>query len=315
MDLESHGAPDPSSRSEKRSTPRGGDASALSCGDGPLGRRPLITATLLAPRGRCPPRRLEPRHQGQRRPIRRGVGTVRGRRAGVRAVPRAHGPAVASGVADAGLLVDHPLRVLVGPRSCLRHRRLWLAYPLAHGGGALLAGLGGALFLDDELGALAWVGVAVVAIGLASTVRPTTSRAALGWAGLTAVTISAYTLIDAVGSRRSSGLAYGFTLFITAGAAMTVVGVVSGRGPAFVAALPARGGDSFSPERPRPRVRARAGGCPAGAGRLRRHLPRVLRRSRPLSRAGGCCTSAWRGARVVSAVVVVCGMALLIAGR
>lgn len=191
-----------------------------------------------------------------------------------------------------------------------------LAYPLARGGGALLAGLGGALFLDDELGALAWVGVAVVAIGLASTVRPTTSRVALGWAGLTAVTIGAYTLIDAVGSRRSSsGLAYGFTLFITAGAAMTVVGVVSGRGPAFVAALP-RSWWRFV--------------LTGAASNLAYALVLVAVRRAPVGyvatlRESSVVLGALAGwwllherlarARVVSAMVVVCGMALLIAGR
>ncbi len=190
-----------------------------------------------------------------------------------------------------------------------------LAYPLARGGGALLAGFGGALFLDDELGALAWVGVAVVAIGLASTVRPTTSRVALGWAGLTAVTISAYTLIDAVGSRRSSGLAYGFTLFITAGAAMTVVGVVSGRGPAFLAALP-RSWWRFV--------------LTGAASNLAYALVLVAVRRAPVGyvatlRESSVVLGALAGwwllherlarARVISAVVVVCGMGLLIAGR
>src|SRR4029079_13996385 len=41
-----------------------------------------------------------------------------------------------------------------------------LAYPLARGAGAVLAGIGGSLLLDDPLGALGFAGMMVVAAGL-----------------------------------------------------------------------------------------------------------------------------------------------------
>src|SRR5690349_3285205 len=50
-----------------------------------------------------------------------------------------------------------------------------LAYPLARGGGALVAALGGLLLLDDHLSVLGWLAILVVTGGLVSFVRPDTS--------------------------------------------------------------------------------------------------------------------------------------------
>src|SRR4249919_78802 len=47
-----------------------------------------------------------------------------------------------------------------------------LVYPLARGGGALVAALGGAILLADHLPPLAWVAVVVVGVGLASLAAP-----------------------------------------------------------------------------------------------------------------------------------------------
>ena len=115
---------------------------------------------------------------------------------------------------------------------------LSLAYPLARGGGALLAGLGGAAILGDSLGGLAWAGVAIVTLGLASTARPLSSRATLGWAGITAITIGAYTIVDTAGSRHANGTTYGLALFFTVALAFSAVAIARGRGPDFVRALP-----------------------------------------------------------------------------
>jgi drug/metabolite transporter (DMT)-like permease len=110
------------------------------------------------------------------------------------------------------------------------HADFSLAYPLARGGGALLAAIGGVLFLADSLSALAWLAIAVVVGGLASLVRPHVARIALLWAGLTAATIGVYTTLDAAGARRSSGLGYGIAIVLGAGLALSVTLVVSGRG-------------------------------------------------------------------------------------
>ncbi|HEX7521882.1 MAG TPA: EamA family transporter [Acidimicrobiia bacterium] len=114
------------------------------------------------------------------------------------------------------------------------HGDFSLAYPLARGGGALLAALGGVLFLGDVLPALAWLAIAVVVGGLASFVRPSVSRAALLWAGLTAATIGTYTTIDSEGARRSSGLGYGIAIVGGAALALTAAGVARGRSAALL---------------------------------------------------------------------------------
>ena len=118
-----------------------------------------------------------------------------------------------------------------------RHGDFSFAYPLSRGGGALLAAIGGVLFLADTLSALAWLAIAVVVGGLASLVRPGMSRVALLWAGLTATMIGIYTTLDAAGARRSSGLGYGVALVLGAGLLLTAAIVGSGRaarlGPAL----------------------------------------------------------------------------------
>jgi drug/metabolite transporter (DMT)-like permease len=111
------------------------------------------------------------------------------------------------------------------------HADFSLAYPLARGGGALVAALGGVLFLGDTLPGLAWLAIAVVVGGLASLVRPQVGRVALLWAGLTAAMIGTYTTLDAAGARRSTGLGYGIAIVLGAGVVLTVVLVARGSAP------------------------------------------------------------------------------------
>ena len=122
------------------------------------------------------------------------------------------------------------------------HGDFSLAYPLARGGGALVAAvLGAALLASDALPAPAWVSLLVVAGGLASLVRPGAPRAELGFALLTAAMIGTYTVIDTAGARRTdNGFAYGVALVLCSGVAVSVVAVARGRGPALVASVPAR---------------------------------------------------------------------------
>ena len=74
-----------------------------------------------------------------------------------------------------------------------------LAYPLARGGGAMVAAIGGVAFLDDRLTVLGYVAIVVITGGLVSFVRPGTSWDSIRWALLVAVLIGCYTLADAVG--------------------------------------------------------------------------------------------------------------------
>jgi multidrug transporter EmrE-like cation transporter len=86
------------------------------------------------------------------------------------------------------------------------HGDFSFAYPLARGGGALLAAIGGVLFLSDLLSAGEWVAIGVVVVGLVSLVRPGVSTVALAWAALTALTIGTYTTIDIEGAAPVDGL-------------------------------------------------------------------------------------------------------------
>lgn len=117
------------------------------------------------------------------------------------------------------------------------HGDFSFAYPLARGGGALLAAIGGVLFLSDTLSGGEWLAILVVVAGLVSLVRPGVSTVALAWAALTAVTIGTYTTIDIEGARRSAGFSYGISLVLGAGLALTIAGVLVGRAPAFVRSL------------------------------------------------------------------------------
>jgi drug/metabolite transporter (DMT)-like permease len=135
-----------------------------------------------------------------------------------------------------GSSLVHVLYVLALTRA-YHHGDFSFAYPLARGGGALLAAVGGVLFLSDVLSGLAWLAIAIVVGGLASLVRPQVSRLALLWAGLTAATIGTYTTLDAAGARRSSGLGYGIALVLGAGIALSLLLLVIGRAGDIVPAV------------------------------------------------------------------------------
>lgn len=113
------------------------------------------------------------------------------------------------------------------------HGDFSFAYPIARGGGALLAAVGGVVFLSDSLSGAEWVAILVVVAGLVSLVRPGVSAVAVGYAALTALTIGTYTTVDIAGARRSSGFGYGIALMLGAGIALSVLGVAAGRGRAF----------------------------------------------------------------------------------
>jgi drug/metabolite transporter (DMT)-like permease len=123
--------------------------------------------------------------------------------------------------------VVHVVYVVALTRA-YHHADFSLAYPLARGGGALVAALGGVLFLGDSLPGLAWLAIAIIVGGLASLVRPGVGRIALLWAGLTAAMIGTYTTLDAAGARRSTGLGYGIAIVLGAGMVLTVVLIASG---------------------------------------------------------------------------------------
>jgi multidrug transporter EmrE-like cation transporter len=109
-----------------------------------------------------------------------------------------------------------------------------LVYPLARGGGALLAAVGGVVLLDDHLTPLMWVAVLVIAAGLASLAAPSARSAAVTTALLLATVIGAYTLADARGVRASVSPAYGLATFAADAVGASLVLLVSRRAPVAV---------------------------------------------------------------------------------
>jgi drug/metabolite transporter (DMT)-like permease len=197
------------------------------------------------------------------------------------------------------------------------HADFSFAYPLARGGGALVAAIGGVTFLSDELSSLSWLAIAIVFVGLLSLVRPSVGLVAIGWALLTALTIGVYTTLDAAGARRTdSGFVYGIVLVVGAAIAISALGVALGRGPAFVRYL-----------RTTQRMRIVAGGLAAvvaysmvlAAVRLAPvgYVASLRESSVVLGAAAGWLLLHERlgRARVVSSIVVAAGLILLIASR
>ncbi len=118
------------------------------------------------------------------------------------------------------------------------HGDFSLAYPLARGGGALLAALLAAVALGDGLGPAGWAALLVVTLGLASLIRPGTPRIEVVYALVTAALIGTYTVIDADGARHTAnGFVYGIVLTALSGVTLTISGLRRGRGPAFRASL------------------------------------------------------------------------------
>jgi drug/metabolite transporter (DMT)-like permease len=121
---------------------------------------------------------------------------------------------------------------LVALAAAYHHGDFSLAYPVARGGGAVLAAIGGVVFLGDHFAPGSWVAIAVIAAGLGMLGITRSSPAALGWAALTAAVIGSYSVVDADGSRAAtSGAAYGLALLATCGVAVAVLATVRGRWP------------------------------------------------------------------------------------
>ena len=110
--------------------------------------------------------------------------------------------------------------------AAYQHGDFSSAYPIARGGGALLATLGAFVFLDDHLPPAACFAIGIAATGLFLLSSGGTGRAT-GLAGLTAVCIASYTLIDSAGSRAvDSGVSYGLAACAAAGLGVTLANLL-----------------------------------------------------------------------------------------
>jgi drug/metabolite transporter (DMT)-like permease len=100
-----------------------------------------------------------------------------------------------------------------------------VAYPIARGGGALVAGIGGVALLHDHLRPIGWLGMAVVASGLIALGEPWRRDPAVVWALLLALDIGAYTVIDAKGSRASASAGYVLGGFLVGAVLISATGL------------------------------------------------------------------------------------------
>lgn len=108
------------------------------------------------------------------------------------------------------------------------HGDFSLAYPIARGGGALLAAIGGIVLLGDDLSVLGLVAILVVVSGMGLLARGA-ARDQVAAALVVACSIGGYTLFDSHAAREYHTFMYVFaTQVVTAGTA-TVTGVLMGR--------------------------------------------------------------------------------------
>jgi drug/metabolite transporter (DMT)-like permease len=116
------------------------------------------------------------------------------------------------------------------------HGDFSLVYPMARGGGALLAAIGGILLLDDHLSPLGLGAIALVAAGL--FLLAGRARGPELWAALAvAATIGAYSVSDAKGIRSTDNVLYALATFVGTGTMTTAYGLVTGRGASMREAM------------------------------------------------------------------------------
>jgi drug/metabolite transporter (DMT)-like permease len=117
---------------------------------------------------------------------------------------------------------------VTGLAHAYRHGDFSLAYPIARGGGALVAAIGGIVLLGDDLSLGASAAIVVVVAGLATLGFGAPRRQVATALGV-AVTIGSYTLVDSHAVREFSGVGYLFATHAAGGFAITAVGVARGR--------------------------------------------------------------------------------------
>jgi drug/metabolite transporter (DMT)-like permease len=113
-----------------------------------------------------------------------------------------------------------------------------LAYPIARGGGAVLAAVGGWALLGDDLVFWSWLAILLVAGGLATLAPTRSSWRPVAAASVVAAAVAGYTLIDSAGTRQTAGISYPAAAFLGATLFVSSWGVLRGRWPSFRDAWP-----------------------------------------------------------------------------
>jgi drug/metabolite transporter (DMT)-like permease len=111
-----------------------------------------------------------------------------------------------------------------------------LAYPIARGGGALVAGLGGIALLGDTFRPIGVAGMVIVAIGLFALAGRGASTQVIVALGV-AVTIGVYSVIDAKGIRSIDTPLYAAASFVCITASTSFYALATGRSGDMVAAM------------------------------------------------------------------------------
>lgn len=135
-------------------------------------------------------------------------------------------PAAGWGFAALSGLIHVPY--LVGLARAYELGDFSLAYPLARGGGALLAATGGVVVLGDDLSGWTVVAIAAVVAGLA-LLAAGAPRDQVAAALFVAATIGAYTVTDSWAARELGGVLYPFASFAATGVLLSAYGVATGR--------------------------------------------------------------------------------------
>jgi drug/metabolite transporter (DMT)-like permease len=108
------------------------------------------------------------------------------------------------------------------------HGDFSVSYPLARGGGAALAAIGGVVLLGDHLSTLEVLGIAIVVAGLMVLAYGATAPN-IAMALAVAVTIGTYTVIDAKGARATESIGYIFITFVATAITNTTFSLSTGR--------------------------------------------------------------------------------------
>ncbi len=101
-------------------------------------------------------------------------------------------------------------------------------YPIARGGGAVLAAIGGFAFLHDPVRLWGVTAILIVACGLIVLAGKANGAAVLIALGV-ALTIGTYTLVDSKGSRSTGNVGYAFASGVMVGTCCSIYGVATGR--------------------------------------------------------------------------------------
>ncbi len=108
------------------------------------------------------------------------------------------------------------------------HGEFSIVYPVARGGGAAIAAIGGVVLLGDRLGLLAAIAIATITGGLIA-LAGRTSPGPLLHAAVVALAVGCYSTSDAHGIRSTGSASYAFATFVASGITITASGVIGGR--------------------------------------------------------------------------------------